>query len=178
MGLIGAFVGALAVVLSQFVSARATLRLDRERQLRTDVATATRSLLVALQAQQWFLWNVIHDSDFRIDTEVRKYESSISPALASISGDLGVLSALWPDAYERYEPLAAEIFMFDEAIAECVLTFGSARPEATERFKRIAVRVLPYHWYVFRQVARVVAGNGVERYEPAKWARTAARTDQ
>jgi hypothetical protein len=170
LGLIGALLGAFAVVAAQFVSALSSRKLEEQKQRRMDVARATRSLLEALQAQQWLVWKAVFDAEEMSETDLDEYNKTMRTSLGSITADLGVLSASCPDAYGPYEPLARRVFVFDQEIAESVVDFRRDSALGIERMRRCAKLILPYHWYAYRQVMNVVEGKPVNyNYEPEDW---------
>jgi hypothetical protein len=167
LGLTGALIGAVAVVVAQVLNARGTRKLEDQKQFRTDVAQATRSLLKTLQAQQWLVWKADSDPESLRVADFDQYNEAANEGLRSITGDLGVLSAMWPDAYDRYNPLARDIFTFDAEIAKSIVSFRRDREAGLELMKKNAERIMLYHWYVYRQVKRVVEGHKVQTYDPA-----------
>ena len=152
LGLVGALIGAAAVVGAQIVSARTSLRLERDKQRRSDIATATRSLLRALQAEQWLVWKAANDPASLSESDLADYDKSAYEGFSTIAGDLGVLSATWPDAYRRYVPIAAGVFTFDEQIAQAVVQFRRDPAVGVERMVAVSKQVLSYHWYAYEQV--------------------------
>ena len=169
VGLIGALIGAAAVVAAQLLSGRTNLRAAREQQRRVDVATATRSLLTILQAQQWLVWKARNDFSAIGDGDLVDYDRAANKGLAALVGDLGVLSATWPDVYDRYAPLAAAVSSFDNEIALAAVEYRSEHRVGVARMDRMYETVLPFHWYVYKQVQRVVDGLDVQNYDPAAW---------
>jgi hypothetical protein len=168
IGLLGALVGAVAAIGAQFVSSRTSLRLDKQKQLREDVAIATRSLLASLGAQQWLVWKARHDPKSVTETDVDSYERQAQASLNVLFGDIGVLSATWPNVYERYWPLAEQLLAFDEKIGLAVIEFRSDPAAGVDQLRDLYSMILPYHRYVFEQVARVVEGHQVAKYNSLK----------
>jgi hypothetical protein len=168
-GLIGALLGATAVIGAQIISARATLKSESEKQRRSDIATATRSLLRALQTEQWLVWKAVYDPDSLTDDDLTEYNKVVNGELAAITGDLGVLSATWPDVYGAYARIAAAVFTFDQQIAEAIVELRVDRQAGVERMVGIAKPILRYHWFAYEQVRRVVKGRDVEKYDSAAW---------
>jgi hypothetical protein len=164
LGLLGALVGAIAAVGAQFVNSRSSLKLEAQKQLRTDVAIATRSLLKLLGAQQWLVWKALHDPKSVTVADVDAYEQQAQASLNVLFGDIGVLSATWPNVYVRYSPLSERLLGFDERIGLATIEFRSDPGAGVDLLSAIAPEILPYHYFVFEQVAHVVEGREVSEY--------------
>ena len=89
--------------------------------------------------------------------------------MAAITGDLGSLSATWPDVYRPYARIAAAVFKFDQQIAEAIIELRDDRQTGVERMAAIAKPILGYHWFAYEQVRRVVEGQDLQKYDSAAW---------
>ena len=168
VGLLGALIGATAVIGAQFAQGRYSLKVDKEKQLRADVATATRSLLTSLGAQQWLVWKAKHDPTAVGQVDLDGYEQqsqSESERQFSLTSEFG--GDALANRPRCLACVADRLFDYDEQIGRAIILFRRDPTAGAAQLGTLAVRILPYHHFVFEQVANVVEGNDVAaRYDP------------
>ena len=128
--------------------------------------------MVALQSEQWLVWQAMNEPGSVTQANLDIYNEKANAGLGEIIGALGVLSATWPEAYATFAPVAQAVFRFDEVIGQAIIVFRENPAQGVERLASLYGEVMPYHWYAYAQVSRVVEGHDVRPYDSSEWNRT------